>query len=822
MCRAFHQLNFMGLYFMVARTSIRATLLVVLGMLNLLIVGMLGYGMIDSYKDYRTAQRYIESADILSPLLRAQKHLSEERIWSIASIYVPGTQKQKYKDYLRESRLVVDADIEAVFERIRGNRIKNITLSLGKVEADYKKLEEMRRHVDLYLAKENKKVSSSPKSATSAATSNDIVVGTTSLVTSIQQLRSDFSRQLPVIGTLASNQMQLSAIVGTVTEYASREYTVLAKIIAENEYPDYALQEQLALWRGRIGYGWDMMQYVAAGSVWTSRALPIIEAAENQYFETFDDIKLIFAKIPPNAAKPDYGVSVGNWIESSTKTISAIYDMNEMVMDLDAQFRKSVQKDAQFSIAISAIMFLLAISLSVYLWQMFVLRVIAPLNNMVDSLYRTAHGQTTTIPFFQHSPQEIVKLSKVLKAMQSYSARLQTERDNANEANKAKTEFLANVSHELRTPMNVVLGMIDILMRSDYNAARKRELMYSLDESAKSLLALINDLIDFSEFEGKGIKLRLENFYLKDILFDINESLIPKARSKGLSIDLSLKGLPEDCAYMGDPARIRQIITNIYANAIKFTSKGFVRMEASRIKTDADTDEIMISIIDSGIGIEQEKVPHVFDKFMQAHSATNRKYGGVGLGLSISKALTEMMGGSIAVESIITQGTTFTIRLPLKRAEVDENSDSGNVRYFLTGKAANDSTIKVLLVEDYAPNILVGTEYLERMGVAYDVAENGKQAVEKFKNEFYDAILLDIKLTDMTGYDVARAMRGHEEQAGRIHTRIIGLTAYTRERDQQNCYAAGMDDCLLKPYTAKQLCEKIRGVHAAKCGTLNE
>lgn len=799
---------------MAPRTSIRLTLLAVLGLLNFIIVVMLGYGVFTSYQNYRNAQSLIESADVLNPLFSTQKHLAEERSRSVAAIYVPSEKRKKYKDILDSNRKNVDGDLQQAFAEIRSKRVRNITLSLSKVEADYKRLQEAREKTDRYISqaqrapRKEKMVKDEKLKANETA--NDIVVATTSLVTSIRQLRSDYSRQLVALSPSSLGQMQLSSIVGEVTEYSNREYTVLAKLIADNEYPDQALQEQLALWRGRISYGWDMMRSVAnSGNSWHAKTLPIIENAENDYFSTFDEIKTIFQAGHRAGAKPNYRVGVEQWIDIASQAVNSIYAMNSLVMQEGAAYRKGVQEEARRLIFINLLFFLIALSASVYLWRMFANRVIGPLDTMIDSVYKTAHGEDAKIPNFQHSPTEILKLAKVLKALQSHSGQLQKERDNAHAANLAKTEFLANISHELRTPMNVVLGLIDILTRTQVSP-RQKELISSLDESAKSLLFIINDLLDFSEFETSSVKLEDALFDVQTLLEDSYDSMRDEAIRKGLQSDLVVGAFP-DRLYWGDQGRIGQIIQNLYQNAVKFTDAGFVRIEADIESGQDKRDVLIVRVVDSGIGIAMDQQGRIFEKFTQVNASISRKYGGTGLGLAISKALVEMMQGQISVISDMGEGATFVVKIPLAWGDVAEEETEGR----LEGFGGNEGSERVLLVEDYVPNIIVGRKYIEDLGYDCDVAETGKDALEKHQANDYSIILLDIKLTDMLGYDVARAIREKEGGAGRERAYIIGITAFASTKGREDCLSSGMDDCLFKPYAAEQLYDKIRQKHAA-------
>lgn len=783
-------------------TSIRNTLFVTLGVLNLLIAVVLGYDVLTSWHNLRVTQKLIDNADVSSPLFVTEKYLAQERSWSIAAIYSEEGKGPQYRENLNTARRNVDSNIEKALKELKDGDTEHVTLSLSKMEDDYKKLLEAREKVDAFQPGNTK-----ANKARSSIVASEIVSAATSLVNSIQLLIEDHALPLMADNPAAARQMRFSYVVGEITEYASREYTVLAKLIAENEYPPRELQEQLALWRGRINYGWDIVNGEARTSNWGQAARPILEKAENEYFSTFEEIKGIFK--PGKSARPDYPLSVDAWLDVASDAVDSMYDMNEAVMLSGLEYRQDVQKEAIWTIFINVLFFILAMTLSLYLWRLIAMRVLHPLGGMVDSLYKTANGEQTALPVYDRAPEEIVKLSKVLGALQSYSAQVEKERDNARAANSAKTDFLANISHELRTPMNVVLGLSDIISRSEPLTGRQKEYVASLSLSAKSLLTLINDLLDFSQLESGHLQIENISFNFPQLLSEVNSFMCIEAKEKGLDVALSMN-CSQDTHYWGDPTRIRQVLINLYANAIKFTAKGSVKLDINCIPLRKGYDVVTLRVSDTGIGIPPDQLERIFDRFTQVDASINRKYGGTGLGLAITKVLVEMMGGTIVVESIVGVGSSFTVTLEFRQVSL-EGSETQKKDGEIDGMTEDRKLIdkKVLLVEDYAPNILVGSQYLEDLGYSYDIAETGEAAFEMVQNNRYSAVLLDVQLPDMLGYDVTKAIRAYEESQGLEPTRIIGVTAYALEKDREKCMAVGMDDYLAKPYTVDELSSKI-------------
>jgi len=374
----------------------------------------------------------------------------------------------------------------------------------------------------------------------------------------------------------------------------------------------------------------------------------------------------------------------------------------------------------------------------------------------------------------------------------------------ADSANLVKSEFLANMSHEIRTPMGAVIGLADILALSRPLTDRQAEYVSTLRISATSLLALINDLLDISKIESRSVELENVPFSLGKVMGEVVSMMSIRANEKKLAFTVEDRSAP-GARFMGDPMRLRQILLNLCGNAIKFTEEGSVRVTLSSQLIEGEKFELAIAVADTGIGIAAEKLASVFDRFVQADTSMSRRYGGTGLGLTISKTLVELMGGTVAVESIAGKGSTFTLRVPLQLvpASHPERSARKNEEPAVAPEA------RVLLVEDHEPNILVESTYLEMMGIACDVARDGLQAMEKFALRKYDLILLDVQMPSMDGLEVTRRIRAQEKLKHLPRTPIIGMTAYALAGDRQRCLDVGMDEYISKPFDPGDLKAKV-------------
>jgi len=365
-------------------------------------------------------------------------------------------------------------------------------------------------------------------------------------------------------------------------------------------------------------------------------------------------------------------------------------------------------------------------------------------------------------------------------------------------ADKAKDQFLATMSHEIRTPMNGVLGMAETLRATDLNT-EQQEHLHIITRSVESLLHIINDILDYSKITSNSLRLETTRFDLKQVLGDVHLLMKSTAQAKGIDFVFDY---PDDSHrdFLGDPTRIRQIVFNLVGNAIKFTQKGQVKLTC-RINKSGGRENIAIQITDTGIGIPADRLAAVFDQFEQADNSTTREFGGTGLGLAISRTLAIMMGGDVAVDSVLGEGSTFTVAMTLQECEAQVTRKEPEI-----GPLPNFG-LRGLVAEDNKFNQVVVKSMLERIGISVDLAVNGAEALELFDRNEYDLVFMDVRMPVMNGYDCTEAIRSRGDAKADVP--ILALTAEATKSDAEKCLAVGMNAHLSKPLRVSEVVKAI-------------
>jgi signal transduction histidine kinase/ActR/RegA family two-component response regulator len=469
-------------------------------------------------------------------------------------------------------------------------------------------------------------------------------------------------------------------------------------------------------------------------------------------------------------------------------------------------------------LALTFVLLFGGVGVALFLSRSLAFRVIAPVQKLSQAMNAVAEGGG-------YQPVEVAAHDELFRSLQTSfnhllgklaereedlkraMRELEQARDAANAANVLKTQFLANMSHEIRTPLNGVLAMAEVMAMGEL-APVQRDRLQIIRQSGGLLLAVLNDVLDLSKIEAGKLTLMREPFDLEPMLRPTVESFAAMARNKGLTFNIEVA---ETAAgwWEGDCDRLRQIVGNLLSNAVKFTPHGAVR---GVVDVNPQSGALRIKVEDTGVGIPPEKMPSLFEKFTQADNSATRRFGGTGLGLAICRELTQMMGGSINVESREGHGSVFVVELPLRRGEAAQAETADPAR----GEADG---LRLLAAEDNATNQQVLAAVMESLGIDIHIVADGAQAVEAWRACSYDLILMDIQMPVMDGIAAARAIRAAERESGRARTPIVALTANALSHQVEEYLAAGMDGHVAKPIEIAKLYEAISAtLNAAATG----
>ena len=491
------------------------------------------------------------------------------------------------------------------------------------------------------------------------------------------------------------------------------------------------------------------------------------------------------------AGKKNFAINITKDLEAF---LANKYQLLSDETDLRAnQLTKDVKTRSNITIATFLFSVLVAVATFYFLSKTIIKRLIN-LTSQVRDKTQNEHANITVTGYDE--------ITDIASSVTFFANELAAATKNAEQASKAKSDFLATMSHEIRTPMSGVLGMTYLLSETDLTKQQK-DYLNVIQKSGELMLHVINDILDFSKLEVHQISLEKRPFNLQKETHDLISIFYHQAETNQIKIiENYSEGVNQ--YFNGDMGRIQQLMTNFIGNALKFTAEGVIKTTLSVTAIDDDKQMIRFEVEDNGIGIEKDKLDGLFESFVQADSSISRKYGGSGLGLAICKGLVTVMNGTIGAESEFGKGSSFWFEIPLPLVKNQHEDITKNQNEFLdTLQTTNLSTLRILVAEDIVTNQLIIKSLIERSGHVVDVVENGYEAIEAVNAHTYDVVFMDLQMPEMDGLTATRAIR--EINNSKSTVPIIAITANATDEDRTDCLEAGMNDFLTKPIDVVQL-----------------
>lgn len=771
----------------------------------------------DKQQDINSAQKSLAVNQMVKPIYTLMRQLIDYR--SVVNVYLHGDTN--YRGKLRGIKREIVATI-ATLKNISRNLNRTSNLSVNKIDSDNALLRiedilKRSRVLEGGLPKTHKEITTVLKR------NNDLIYHLTLLLSEMYM----GSNQMQAINTLIIREIpQLAVDLGLL--YAVSAGYLLHDLESKTWVMTHEVEERK-----------DMVENIGEIINWSKRDFINIRTNFNYSFtnetlskdEHIDKLQQLVTKIRDGEDLIEWELletdeitySADTFLTESNQALDTLFSLGD---NLQTLYLAKVEDDISsltWYRNITMITLLLSLIISIFIAKILLTNLTRGISRGIGILEKIGLGVRQEIALDEKgemgrlmlaiwqmqqtlSSGKILeresqkKLEHSLKLAEQLHLEANSARDEAQQANRVKSDFLANMSHEIRTPMNAIIGMGNLVLQGDLTS-KQRDYVTKIEGAANSLMRIINEILDFSKIEAGKMEIEKTPFFLDEMMADLKDLTVNKCEEKNLQLLIEIS--PEaPNSIVGDPHKIGQVLLNLVSNSIKFTQTGAIEIRVtSQLEGNSTDPKLNFSVKDSGIGMSSEQQQRLFIPFTQADGSTTRKYGGTGLGLTISKELVEMMGGKIKLESKLAEGSTFSFAIPYTtHTNLKEMSDKTNEE-LKDGLMSEISGHHILVVDDNETNRIVAVEFLRIAGIEVDTANDGQEAIEAIERSEemgvqYDAVLMDVQMPIMGGFEATIKIRSDKRFKD---LPIIAMTANAMEQDRRDAEAVGMSDHISKP-----------------------
>ncbi|MDP3632418.1 ATP-binding protein [Phenylobacterium sp.] len=785
--------------------SLGALLQIIAGVMVASLVITCAVMALHAYHRQQAAQRVLLAAEISRDLFHAMQGLRLERGAVAIALTKPGVPPAEALRGLNANRAGTDAAIKSALARLQRARLDRV-VSDGPALRRLVEEIDARRATFLRLRQVTDRAMAAPDPNRSDALRQTWLTAGANLVDTLGELSGQLSNEAIQADPFIARMMTIKQVAWLERDAAGLDTMLLGEAVGRGRPPTAAEREALAKVTGAVDAPHRMMSSQAGLAFNPPRLKAAIAKAERRYFVEFRATRAAALTALSTGAPVDEVALNRDMMES----LQSLMDIVAVSFDLTAEHAAHQVEAAERQVQLSIGMMVIACAFGLLSATFIIGRVVRPMARITQAMGDVAAGDLDSEIPFEFREDEIGRLAQALgvfrrnalerREMEDVLVRSQVAKEAAESANKMKSQFLANMSHEIRTPLNGVLGMVQVMEREAL-APDQRERLHIIRDSGAGLLQVLNDVLDISKIEAGKLDLAPVEFDIETLATRTVSTFTGAAAARRLDLEVTVD-LDATGVWLGDADRIRQILSNLLSNGVKFTDVGAVSLEVTTTPKGLD-----FIVRDSGIGMSAEALPKLFSKFTQVDDSNERRFGGTGLGLAISRELVELMGGAIEVTSSPGKGSEFRVSLPLPRVSETPRATASVTPGEIT--LPQDRPLRILAAEDNPTNQKVLAALLAPLDVQLTVVGDGLQAVSTWATADFDVILMDIQMPEMGGVAAALAIRQAEAAQGMPPIPIIALSANAMSHQIAEYMAAGMTAYVAKPIEVGVLYETI-------------